>query len=442
MRGTVTSSDPAPGLSRLERLPPRVLPLLYLGMAHLGLIGAGAMIAFDPGSLTGFFYQPRTLAVVHLVTLGWITGSILGALYIVGPLALRMPMPARLPDYVAFALYAIGSSGIVGHFFVAEYRGLAWSAGTAIAGLALVAAKVLRSLGSAPIDRAVKLHIAFACLNLLAAAAMGLLIGIDKVEPFMPGRVLSNVYAHAHLAALGWATMMVLGVGYRLIPMLLPSAVPHGRSLYASAILLESGTLGLFLSLQDAGRLLPWCAALATAGLAVFGWQVRWMTRHPRRPPLGLVRPDYGVLQALQAIFYLGLCAVIGLGLTVAPLSDLSLRVAGVYGVLGLFGFLAQMVAGVEARLLPLYVVGRADATREDCGPAPNPHTLADRRLQAATFCGFAVGVPLLAAGMGLQRSALCGTAGAALLGAAIAQGINALRVLRGAGRSPSTASR
>jgi hypothetical protein len=28
----------------------------------------------------------------------------------------------------------------------------------------------------------------------------------------MPGLVLANVFADAHLAALGWATMMVVGV--------------------------------------------------------------------------------------------------------------------------------------------------------------------------------------------------------------------------------------
>ena len=54
-----------------------------------------------------------------------------------------------------------------------------------------------------------------AFLNILGAATLGVLIGFDKVYHFLPGFVLANVFAHAHLAALGWATMMVVGVAFR-----------------------------------------------------------------------------------------------------------------------------------------------------------------------------------------------------------------------------------
>ena len=82
-------------------MPARWIPLLYFGLAHLSLGVAFGTLAFEPQSLVGFFYHPRMLAVVHLVTLGWITSSILGAFYIVGPLALRMPLPAGTPVTVS-----------------------------------------------------------------------------------------------------------------------------------------------------------------------------------------------------------------------------------------------------------------------------------------------------------------------------------------------------
>lgn len=80
-------------------MPARWPPLLYLGFAHLGLAGAFAVAAVDPRGLGGFFYHPRMLAVTHLVTLGWISASILGSIYIVGPLAFRTPLPARRADF-------------------------------------------------------------------------------------------------------------------------------------------------------------------------------------------------------------------------------------------------------------------------------------------------------------------------------------------------------
>ena len=79
----------------------------------------------------------------------------------------------------------------------------------------------------------------FSFVNVFGAATMGVLIGFDKVYHFLPGYVLANVFAHAHLAAIGWASMMVVGVAYRLLPMVLPAAMPKGPSLWISAALLD-----------------------------------------------------------------------------------------------------------------------------------------------------------------------------------------------------------
>jgi hypothetical protein len=58
--------------------------------AHVALALAFGAVALDPHGVSGFFYHSRMLGIVHLVTLGWITASILGSLYLVGPIALRM----------------------------------------------------------------------------------------------------------------------------------------------------------------------------------------------------------------------------------------------------------------------------------------------------------------------------------------------------------------
>ena len=232
-------------------LPTRILPVLYFACAHVALAAACAAIAFDPRAAAGFFYHARMVAIVHLVTLGWISGSILGALYIVGPLALRMPMPARPLDYWAWASFTVGTVGMVSHVWIESFSGMAWSAAMVVVGFVLVSVSMLRSLRTAPISRAVKLHIALAFLNVLGAGSMGLLLGFDKVFHFLPGYVLSNVYAHAHLAAVGWALMMVVGLSYRMLPMVLPSAIPDGKSVYVSALLLEIGVVGLFITLTS-----------------------------------------------------------------------------------------------------------------------------------------------------------------------------------------------
>src|ERR1700693_364396 len=141
---------------RLSKLPPRILPLLYIGTAHFSLALALFCVAWWPTAVTGFFYHSWMVALVHLVTFGWITLSILGAIYIVGPLALRMPMPARRGDYFAFAFVVIGLVGMVGHFWIEEFGGMAWSAGTALCGIFYVMIRLIAALGRSAAPSEVK----------------------------------------------------------------------------------------------------------------------------------------------------------------------------------------------------------------------------------------------------------------------------------------------
>src|SRR5262245_44874308 len=156
-------------------MPARWPPLLYLGFAHACLVTALGAVATDPLGIAGFFYHPRMLAVVHLVTLGWITASILGALYIVGPLAFRMPLKASWPDFVAFASYSIGVLGMASHFWMDSPAGMAWSAGMVTLGLVHVALRGLMGLFRSPVPSVARLPVAIALLNVLGAAALGLL---------------------------------------------------------------------------------------------------------------------------------------------------------------------------------------------------------------------------------------------------------------------------
>jgi len=376
------------------------MPLLYLGAAHVALAVASAFAGARPEAIAGFFYHSWLVGLVHLVTLGWITFSILGAIYIVGPLALRVEMPARRMDYAAYGCAAIGLIGMVGHFLIEEYPGMAWSAATIAVGVLYMTARIAGRVRAARIQPAVKLHLVFACVNFWLAASMGLLLALDKVAHFLPGYVLANVFAHAHLAAIGWAVMMVVGVAYRLLPMTLPSKMPSGRSIYASAILLEIGVLGLFTTLVAGSALSLAFGLVIVSGLAAFAVQVAWMWRRAVPKPAGAARVSFGLLHAAGAGLSLAAATAVGLWLLVAPRSPASLHAAAAYGVLGLVGFLAQMVVAMEGRLVPMATWFWAYERSGYREPPPSPHTMRDWWLQAIVFGAWSVAVPALAIGM------------------------------------------
>jgi len=415
--------------TRMRKVPARALPILYFAWAHLCLATAFALLAMNPHRFAGFFYQAPTMAVVHLVTLGWISCSILGSLYIVGPLALRAPLPAGAGDHAAFALVAVGTLGVTSHFWIERFEGVGWGGVSLLLGIGWVAARLWRALSSAPIEGAIKAHVGCAFVNLLGSGIFGVLLGFDREHGLVGGSPMPNLFAHVHLAAIGWGAMMVAGVGYRLLPMVLPAAMPRGRSLWVGLVLLEAGTVGVFFDLLTAGRFLPVFAASAAAGLAVFLSQVIGMFRQPRPAPPELARPDFGALGAMQALAYLVLSIGMGLALAWLPISDLTLAPAAAYGVFGLVGFLSQMVAGIEARLLPIFAATHAIVRSAGSFPA-SPHRMTGKALGAIIFSLWTAGVPLLAAGFGLESAAFLAAGAWALLLAALLGALRASRIL------------
>jgi len=412
-------------------MPARWVPLLYFAFAHFCLAAAFAELAFQPRSLAGFFYHPRMLAVVHLVTLGWISASILGAIYVIGPLAFRMPLPARLPDYVAFAGFAIGALGMVSHFWMDIPAGMAWAAGLVACAMSYVALRALGGLALAPVPLEARLPMALAFMNVIAAAALGVLVAVDKVTPVLTVNHLEGVFAHAHLAALGWGTMMVMGAGYRILPMILPAAMPLGPSVYASALLLEGGALGLFWGFFHGGRGLAVSAALAVAGIGTFLSRVAWMLRNRRPAPTELRRPDWSVAHAIQALACLIAACAMGLYLAVAERSETTLDLALAYGVLGLVGFLSQIIVGVFGRVLPLFAWLWGFSDRAHAESPPALHGAPVHSLQGAAFALWTAGVPLLALGLAFDRTALVSSGAAALLAGVCAGFANAVVVVR-----------
>ncbi len=420
-------------------LPPRVLPVLYFSAAHLSLAVAFAAVAVDPRGVAGFFYHARMLGIVHLVTLGWITASILGSLYLVGPIALRVTIPAGTLDYAAFVLVSAGIVGMVAHFWLQDYGGMAWSASTVGTGILIAGVRIIRRVGTAAaLPAAIRAHIVLAFVNVAGAATMGVLIGFDKVYHFLGGFVLTNVFAHAHLAAIGWASMMVVGVAYRLLPMVLPAQMPKGASLWASAVLLQAGITGLFTALLYRSRWTVVFAVLIVAGFATFVWHVAWMLRRPRPRPPGLKMPDPAVLHAGLALVSLAIAALLGIWLTVAPPSDSMLRVATAYGVFGLVGFLAQLVVGMEGRLLPLFAWYWAYANTDYRGPVPSPHEMPWRGGQEIVFVLWLFGLPALAGGLAFDAVPFVAAAAWSLLAATIVDSVSAFRILRHAFAAPA----
>lgn len=410
-------------------LPARGLPLAYFAFAHASLAAACVVLILDPRMPGGFFYHPRMIAVVHLLTLGWIGGSILGAFYIVAPLALGTPMPARAIDGAACAMFGLGTSGMVAHFWLGTYDGMAWSALLVTGGVAIVGRAALRLPPATP--WAVRLHVQLAFANFIAAAALGVVIGLDKSRGFLEVSPIAAAFAHAHLAAIGWPVMLVMGLAYRLIPMVLPATMPRGGSLVASAVLVEAGLAVLVPALLFGWSAAAAGAALVAAGLLVFVARMGGIARHRMPRPPALPARDWSVWQVRASFAWLVLSIALGAMLVAGPAGARATALAWVYGVAGLVGFLGQIIVGMQGRLVPMYAWYRAMAARDGAPPPFGAHDLVSPPHARAVFFLWSAGVPLLAWGLATGNPAVIRIA-ALLLGAGLAaNGVYLTRVMR-----------
>ncbi len=420
-----------------DRAPTSAIPIAYFALAHAALLVAFGTLAIRPDLPGASFYHPKLVALVHLITVSWITGSILGALHIVAPLALGLPLPVGRTDWVMFGSFAIGVAGMVAHFWIGTYEGMAWSAGMVTLAVVWIGARVVRGLPRADAPWPVSLHVVLAFANFLAAAAAGVLIGLNQARGFL-GSPMAIMFAHLHLAAVGWATMMVFGLAYRLIPMFLPAAMPKGPRLAASAVLLEAGVIVLAWALA-AG--LPWTAAgalLIAGAFASFALVIRRTLAHRMPRPPALPRRDWSVWQSHAAMLWLLTAIACGIALAIGVPDEWFLPVVWVYGVAGLVGFLAQMVVGMQGRLVPLYAWYRSRAARGGAPPDWAANALPSAGPARVIFLLWAAGVPLLAWGLAANDAAVIALAGALLAAGLGVNGGYLLAMLRKAGRRRS----
>lgn len=367
--------------------PPRALRRLSgvcLALATLNLNVGLVLAAWSAPDIEAFFYQPRVLAVTHTFTLGWISLTIIGVLYRYVPAltkqAVRWPWLAR----VQVALFVIGAAGLVAHFWIGHLSGMAWSAGVLVLSVLLLLATLLPLLLRADSYDATVVGLAVGLLSFLGVAVLGLLYAIDKVHPFLGGSVLSNIAAHAHLAVLGWVSLTICAVSYRMIAaFVLPTEVlprPARRQIAALAVVVPS----LVVALLWRSRMV---APLTCLTVGTLLWYVGIVLRllRTRRLPI-----DWSMRHVQAALLQLGAAAACGLAFVfgVDAGSQFGTHLAVAYGVCGLLGWVSNFILGMGTRLAP----GLMTVTGGPLRPLLTP------RRQATIFWCFNLGVLGIAA--------------------------------------------
>jgi hypothetical protein len=370
----------------------------YFLLARVALATAGGLLLFAP-PLDAGFYQPRVLALTHLMTLGWITSTILGVFYGPAPRFFGGRSANNVVDYVALGLFAPALAVFVASFLLSKPAWRPFSAAVVAAAGAWAVSRYLLALRRSRWDRASRWAITLGCWGWFLVSASGALLADNS--PWLGSDPLLRAAGHAHLGALSFAATLVVGFGSRLMPMLLPSATPPASVVLAASSLLWTGGVAIAIAFWW-GHGLMVAAMPALAGVVVLFAQLVWMVRRPRTPSALRAQREPGRWLLAMAFVSLGLAALVAMADLSGVFDDVaSLRLAGVYVALLLVGFLGQLVAGLNGFIVPMWAWLCIQGGEVPDPAVPTPWRLEPRGVRRIAAVAWPLAVAALALHLG-----------------------------------------
>ena len=412
-----------PAWRRPGRGPSPLLPLAYLVAAAAAFLVASLSVGWLAPELAGHYYHPRLLALTHTVTLGWVTLAIMGASYQLLPIVLEQPIWSERLARWQLAILVVAVIGMVAHFHLGTWPGLATAAGLLAVGIALHLVNVGLSLRGFTRWTFTARLVVLAYGGLATTTLFGLALSVNRVWAFLPGELFPTLHAHVQLALLGWVAPMIVAVSARVYPMFFLAPGPRPVHVLLQGGGLAAGVPAVVLGLLGVPGLLP-AGALAVAAAA--GAHAAWvweMARARKRPGL-----DWGLRFVLTATAFL--VPAVGLGLALAAELLAGPRAALAYAVVLLGGFVSLTIVGMMLKIVPFLVWYRAYSPRAGREPVPTLAQIAWPRAEALAFVLLTGGGALLAVTVLAGNAAWIRVAGGLLALGALAFAATLARVL------------
>jgi hypothetical protein len=372
------------------RLLPASVPLRFFAAAAIFHVAMWVALFAGAEQATSFRGGAGpALSAVHLLTLGVLTTTAIGASAQLLPVATRRALAAVWPIKLVFWLTVPGVAGLVLGMYAVSIPVLIAAALLTSTGLLVFAgllAENLRRAGSLPVVAAYGWT---ALASLIALAGLGIALAIDHDSAILPDHG-SFALAHLILGGFGFMGFLALGFSHVLVPMFALASAPARRPSFVGFLLAISALL-----LATLGALLdnrPMLTLACLVGLGAAAMHLRLMEHAlgtGMRKRLGLSFVLVRIAWAMLPLTLLaGLAALYGLAGSNGPT---------LFGFLLIGGWLLTFLLGVLQRIFPFL------ASMHAARPGASPPLVSG-----------------LAASWPLKLHALCHCAALAMIGVAI----------------------
>lgn len=329
-----------------SRLLPASIPFRFFAAAAIFHLLMWLVLLLWANQATNFRGGPGPmLAAVHLLVLGVLTTTAIGASAQLLPVATRHALAAVWPIKLIFWLTVPGIAALIAGMYFVNLKIFIPAAIATAVGLLLYAgllADNLRRAGNLPIVAAYGWA---ALVALVLLVGLGLALAFNYETGALPNHA-ATALTHMILGGFGFMGLLVLGFSHVLVPMFALSAAPPKRLSFIAFALATAGvTFGGIGALADST---PTLTAAALIGLGAAALHLRLMSRVLKsgmRKRLGhsfvLIRIAWALLPVTLLI---GLAALYGLAGPNGPT---------LFGFLLIAGWLLTFLLGILQRILP-----------------------------------------------------------------------------------------
>jgi len=296
----------------------------YFVTALCALLAAEGLMAVGYGFPAASLRAPETLLLVHLVTIGWLSLLLCGALFQFAPVLVThglhsdmLPLPA-LVLLLSGLLFLLAGFLQLGGAFEDMPSFFFFAAAPLAAGFSLVIYNLGRTLWAArPLPLPAR-FVAIALVALAATASLGVVFSLTLggVVDYDAFAALTGVALPLHVIAGlgGWLTFAAMGVSYRLLAMFMLAPELDGARpravFWLGTAALTAVLLGGLTCLALKGSVLPalfLASALGLAALGLYGADIFYLYRARKRRVIELNSQMAGVaLASLGAAVLLG----------------------------------------------------------------------------------------------------------------------------------------
>lgn len=405
-----------------------VLP--FYMYAAISFLIATAFLVFTPPALTKYYFHPHTLAITHIMALGWGTMIILGASHQLVPVLIEGKLYSNFLAQISFVCASIGIPLLVYGFYVFNLRLPAQCGGSLV--VAAVIIYLINLVFSISRSKKKNVHAAFvltAAIWLLVTTFVGLILVFNFSFSFLPNGSLEYLALHAHLGIVGWFLLLIMGVGSRLIPMFLISKYDNPRTLWWIYVFLNSGLLSfVFIFLYTKNKILfliPLTSVVISILLFLLYCREAYLQRLRRKVDDQMRISLLSMLMMFIPIVIL-LIAIVLLVIN----STQNIRLVFMYGFEIFFGWITALIIGMTFKTLPFIVWNKIYHHRAGIGKTPNPKDLFSGPVFRFMSMAYLTGLIMFSIGILVKGSILLQVGAILIFFTAILYSWNVIRVL------------